>query len=696
MDNYTDELTRPSDGTLSLQTTPQKPNVLSNKIANVLSASYADSEIRDALQTLDDRKVQNTVETRRGLRLDAQKDVIQRNGDIVKDFGQVAEQLMRIRTTIKGLSKCCEDMRRHVAGAHQENAPVLDEASTLLGQKKELETEGQLLQAFNKHFVVSEEELSVLTSTASPADDTFFAVLARLKQIHGDCQILLGSENQRLGLELMDHSWRALNGGYQKLYKWIQFEFNNLNLENPQISSFIRRALRALAERPTLFQSCLDFLAEAREHVLTDAFYLALTGSSVENDQHLMTKPIEFYSHDPVRYVSDMLAWTHSAAVSEREALETLFKSEVDDIKRGFEVGREAEPWAAPEGEAFDGEKALSDLVNRTLTGVASVLRQRIDQVLHNHDDALLLYRISNVVAFYTITFSKLLSPESGLLTTLSALTESALLQFRATTSETIASIQSDLGVPSPDLRIPDFLDQALNQLSLLMKSYDSSLTPVAARQSGFEPVITQALDPFLTACEKMTREMSEPETSIFLANCLLAARSTLASYDFVQSRSAELDAQLQTIAETLIDYQHVYFLHTSGLHPLLLASMPLSDSPDDILKIATLPPFQPQALTDASQTLDDFLPSALMDAMENLKRLSSTKLTRQVTAEAADRFCETFEFVEGRLIAFDELRGGINGGDEEGVKAREGGENIIPLRSLFPRTSGEIRVLLS
>lgn len=66
-------------------------NALSSRITSVLSASYADLEIRDALETLDARGVQNTAETRRQLRLDVQKEVIECNGEIIKDFGQVAE-----------------------------------------------------------------------------------------------------------------------------------------------------------------------------------------------------------------------------------------------------------------------------------------------------------------------------------------------------------------------------------------------------------------------------------------------------------------------------------------------------------------------------------------------------------------------------------------------------------------------------
>lgn len=629
------------------------------------------------------------------------------------------QQLKRIGTIITSLNQCCEDMRQHVVAARQENAPVLEEASTLLSQKQELETKIQLLDAFNKHFIITEEDAIVLTSAPEKVDQEFFAILKRVKQIYVDCQVLLGSENQRLGLELMDQSSRKLNMGYQKLYRWIQKEFKNLNLENPQISSIIRRALRALAERPSLFQSCLDFFAEAREHVLTDAFYAALTGSSIENDQNPMTKPIEFHAHDPLRYVGDMLAWTHSATVSERESLETLFISEGDEISKGLLAGREAEPWTAADGEVFDGRKALGDLVNRNVAGVARALRQRVEQVIQNHEDPVLLYKTANLVNFYRITFAKLLSPDSTLLATLSSLEDSSLRQFRTITSDTVSSIQADLATPPSDLRIPDFLDEALTQFAALLKSYDSSLTPPASRAADFEPILTQALNPFLAACEKMAKETDEPVTSIFLANCIIAVKTTLSPYDFVQARISELETQLASINSTLMDYQHAYFLHTSGLHPLLVALAPLDDTPESLLKIATLPPFQHQPLSDASQTLDEFLPSALMDAIQNLRGLVSMKFAQEITAAAAEKFCEDFEFVEGRLGRVDELMEqreedgdeevGEEGGKEEvrgekkkreeGEERRERGkekEEVVPLRSLFPRTSGEIRVLLS
>jgi hypothetical protein len=71
-------------------------NPLSAKATSVLSTPYADSDIRDALDLLDRRGLENNAQTRRQLRLDVQKEVIESNGDIIREFGHVAEVCSRV------------------------------------------------------------------------------------------------------------------------------------------------------------------------------------------------------------------------------------------------------------------------------------------------------------------------------------------------------------------------------------------------------------------------------------------------------------------------------------------------------------------------------------------------------------------------------------------------------------------------
>ena len=582
-------------------------------------------------------------------------------------------------------------MRSHIEAANKETGPVLGEAASLLSQRKQVESKQQILNAFNAHFRFSDDEATVLTSTAEPVNEEFFQTLTRVKKIHRDCELLLGTEDQRLGLEVLEQSSKQLNAAFQKLYRWVQREFKTLDLENPQISASVRRSLRVLAERPALFQSCLDSFAEARESILSDNFHAALTGSTSERE-HIATKPIEFHAHDPLRYVGDMLAWAHSATVSEREALEILFVSEGDEIKRSIQEGLESEPWLRGDEdvEVFDGKKALNQLVSRDLTGVARLLRQRTEQVIQSHEDAALAYKIANLIGFYKGTFVKLLGTDSDVLGVFDTLEASAMRQFRANMRDHVAAVQGDLTVAPADLSPPDFLDEALQTLKVLAKSYDTSAAADSSDgDNEFQAVLAEALDPFLGGCENLQKSMQQPDSAIFAINCLLAAKDALSSFAFAKERISEMDETIDEHVAKLTEYQHQYFTYESGLIVLLEALSATTDAEESLKMIPELEPFKPEALISASQQLDEFIPSALMDAAETMKRLRNREMVQNITEEAASRFCEDFEFLENKILAADELLYNDESKSED--------EEVEPgLRDLFPRTSGEIRVLLS
>ncbi|XRM40709.1 Golgi transport complex subunit 6 [Aspergillus tubingensis] len=714
----------------------QRSNALSNRLTSVLSASYADSDIRDALETLSLRGIHNTAEVRRQLRLDVQKEVVDSNAEIVRDFGLVAEQLKRIGTVITNLNQTCDEMRKHIVSARQETAPVLEEASALMKQKKEAETKQELLEAFTQHFIVPDEDLLILTHAEEPIDDHFFEVLARVKQVYRDCEALLGGENERLGLELMEKSSRSLNSAYQKLYRWIQKEFRSLNLEDPRISSSIRRVLRVLAERPSLFHSCLDFFAEARDYVLSDAFHYALTDAVSGSTGDTNVKPIEFSAHDPLRYIGDMLAWVHSTTVSEREALEALFVADGEELARGIQAGLSSEPWSRIDEDkevSFDGQKALSDLVNRDLIGVSRALRQRVELVIQGHDDPVTCYKVVNLLSFYQTTFSKLLGPQSNLAELLETLEKFTFNHFETLMHDEVNNISTDPSALTPpaDLSAPQFLQDALEVLTSLMKTHEASYgadpiptpgpkptsspplpqdTTTTNTENKFTPVLHSALEPFLDLAKSSAADLPSHTTqTIYLTNIHLTVRTTITPYPFASTTHlSPIQTALSTLRTDLLEIQHRYLLTSSGLQTLLAALEPFSPqkppsdqqqkslSKPNISDILTIPAFQPQALVNISQQLDDFLPSALMDATENLKRVASATFVKSVTEDAVEAFCRDFEFVEGMVIAADnEARGGVVDG-EEGEEEEGEGEEKGGLRRLFPRTTGEIRVLLS
>lgn len=542
--------------------------------------------------------------------------------------------------------------------------------------------------------MLSEDELTALTSTAEPINDQFFAVLFKAKRISKDCETLLGFENQVLGLEIMEQTSRNLNLAFQKLYRWIQREFKTLNLENPHMGASIRRALRVLAERPSLFQSCLDLFAETREQILSDSFFTALTGSSPSGVEDRSIKPIELAAHDSLRYVGDMLAWIHSAAVSEREALEILFVGEGEEIAKGLQAGRETELWRLAEDETadstiFDPVKALNELVDRDMSGAARILRQRVEQVIQANEDVILAYKLANLLNFYRITFAKMLSSDSILVESLQGLEAEALRQFRSLMRDYVGNIHAEFQQKPLNLEPPEFLHEALEQLAAIMRTYDTSLTSSASREADFQPILAEAFDPFIMGCNKMAEDLENPSNSIFTVNCTNTALSVLTTYDFTQGRTDELQREIDQQSQKLVESQYGFFRIESGLEPLLTALEPFSDNKDGIEKMRALDPFQPRSLEVASHTLDNFLASALIDALENLRELQDARLAREVTEEAAEKFCADFGHLEDMLMSADELA-------ESNKESGQTDVETHSLRTVFPRTADEIRVLLS
>lgn len=563
---------------------------------------------------------------------------------------------------------------------------MIQEANNLVTLKQQVESKRQVLNDFHRHFFLTDHELSVLTSSADPVSEDFFQALVKARKINTDCRVLLGGESQRLGLEIVDRSSKQLDSAFQRLFRWIQREFKSLDLENPSMNFTMRRALRVLAERPTLFQSCLDTFAEVRERSLSDGFYAALTGSNTAGG---MQKPIEFSAHEPLRYVGDMLAWAHSTAVSERESLEVLFISEGNEIAKSIEAGLESEPWSRPEsGEVFDGKRALLQLVNRNLNGVAQLLRSRIVDVIRTHAEPATAYKIANVVVFYRDIFKKLIE-EGDFLRTLSDLEASAQQQFDTNMASQLERVTAEeMGVPDQH-DSPDFFVEALDQLKELLRSYDTSVSSADNDRKELSSLFERALDPFLERLDGLADTLKMPVASCFLLNCWFAARSTLTVHTFTKSKVEQLNGKSRERIEGLVDHQHASLLEKSGIQALVdaLSELPSpAESPDALFSHKA---FSKSSIMAAREKLDDFLPSALLDAQADLDDMKNTNLAHEITAKAAEQFCDDFEKLDEAIVAADEYQ-------RKQLDTSDADEEPETIRVLFPRTREEIGILLS
>lgn len=98
---------------------------------------------------------------------------------------------------------------------------------------------------------------------------------------------------------------------------------------------------------------------------MVEDFLEALT----QGENALSARAIEIQAHDPLRYLGDILAWTHQAVAGEKEILTLIFGVAASSRSSDLEPG--SERWLE------DGTilSALEDLIEKDLEGTIRPIR---------------------------------------------------------------------------------------------------------------------------------------------------------------------------------------------------------------------------------------------------------------------------------------------------------------------------------
>jgi hypothetical protein len=102
-----------------------------------------------------------------------------------------------------------------------------------------------------------------------------------------------------------------------------------------------------------------------RRKVVVKDFLEALT----QGENALSARAIDIQAHDPLRYLGDILAWTHQAVAGEKEILTLIFGVAASSHSSDLEPGNER--WLE------DGTiiSALEDLIEKDLDGTIRPIR---------------------------------------------------------------------------------------------------------------------------------------------------------------------------------------------------------------------------------------------------------------------------------------------------------------------------------
>eukprot|EP00842_Homolaphlyctis_polyrhiza_P003299 jgi/Hompol1/3970/HPOL_003418-RA len=548
-------------------------NPLSRKLYGILYLSLDDQEIQTALSSLSNFYSENTPAARRNLK---------------------------------------SSIERKIVGVHKEFLSSFDA----------LQKRAVIVDALLSRLTLTDDEIRSLTTNSETVDSNFFAALARTQRAQESCKALLATENQRLGLEILESTRIYLDAAFEKLFRWTQAECRLLKHEMPEITVEFKEGIQALKQRPILFQACMDEVSTIRRNAINRSFQDAL----IIGGPGGFPRPIEVHAYDALRYIGDILAWVHQACVGEREMLEGLFGLQISSFakqsKALYESGRSA--FDQIEGYRTD-EDLLMQILDRNLEGICRVIKTRIESVLVSGLGPITSYRIVNIMQFYLQTVTGVVHSSAKITETLKDENSSRI--FLDTLHSQSSDILRFVQLPESDLLPPQAAKETIKQLA------------------DFDVIIAALMDPVIQMCESGSLQLKPIESAIYMVNCLNHIATVLAEFSFTEAQLARIRAQIDQQIEVLVNEQYSVILAQSGLASVA-SSMASNPQP-----LALHSGTDSKAILEAMSRLDLFLVTVNVDVSETLLRISSLDIAQRVSQNGFRRFVETYRSIVSRIM---------------------------------------------
>lgn len=339
---------------LAKQQSQQGSNPISRKLNKILESRIEnDKDLLEALKTLSVFFPENSIRTRRNLRSEIEKRSLVLNEEFLEAFRNIKEQLDGVCDEIGSMSDCSDNMLSRLKNVKLQTNELISKTTKLQNEKIEVENRMQIADRFISKFQLRSEELAYLCEMGEDGQELhpkFFSALEKVKGIHENCLVLLRTNQQTAGLEIMEQMAMHQEASFERLYRWAQNECRLMCNDSVEVSDFLSTAMVTLANRPILFRYTLDEFCNSRRNAIVKLFIDAMTKGGPNGNP----RPIELNSHEPLRYMGDMLAWIHQSTASENEFLRSMF--------RKFK-------------QSPDNEKIIKDSLGTIMDGVCRALK---------------------------------------------------------------------------------------------------------------------------------------------------------------------------------------------------------------------------------------------------------------------------------------------------------------------------------
>jgi len=650
--------------------------IVDSRINKVLAMRTDSVAMLEALDAISEFYVANTVEARRALRQDLELQNIHLGKKFLVEFEQVRQKIEAVEEYSGRLETECRLLASRVSEADENMKSFMEKASELENRRNFYEEQSKEIASFLGQFQLSSEEVDVLYR--APMDQpasakSFFDALQRLRKAYADCKSMVEKHSYSAGFELLDVLGQHQDMAYQRLFEWVKSKCDSLaeTRSTEDIDLMLQTAIRYLRKLPIYFSQCQDLVVNSRRTQLVQKFVVALTQGGPAGQ---VFRAIDLHAHDAVRYVGDMLAWMHQAVASEEEFLESVFGdgSSSDSNKEKISGAAPSAAGAASssssaadgaveesasgasEGGDTDGGSAapptlvgltLPELLARCLQGLGRPLRVRIMQTLESRAGLEVLYTLTDLLAFYEITFHRVVPVENAVHSTV----RGCLLECKRMFTSGLNK-QADMLVQSPasyplDLTAAQATKECCRQIREILRVQTAAMSPLPSDPADgcfVDTVLGALVQPLLQACRMGAQSLPQGDMAIFMLNNVSAIQLELTEavkrrHDGPRASGVSqtwfelLSTEAATWMDVLVAEEVARTLHRSDMDKLLEL---MEVIPAGIVA-AQQPGLGPDRVGTVMRSFYASLFSTVAPHFERLQDPAAREKTRRATAEA-------------------------------------------------------------
>ncbi|KAF5303346.1 hypothetical protein FQR65_LT08259 [Abscondita terminalis] len=583
---------------------PEKENVLSKRLNKLLETRVEnDQDTLEALKELSTFYFDNSLQARRNLRSQIEKRSLEINENFLSEFREVKESFDSIYNDIAEMSQSLEDMTTRLQNAKKQTKHLLEQTNAFENEISKNGMQEKVVEAFINKFILTHEELILLHGSKQKRDlavsPEIFEVLDKVQKIHNDCKILMQSGHQTLALDVMEQMTLHQEGALERLYRWTQNHCRNV--DNPDLTSLLTRAMYRLQDRSVLFKYVIDEYCISRRAVLVGEFIDALTRGGPSGNP----APIEMRAHEPHIYVTDILVWLNKAIPIEKQNLHLL----VNLCKKE------------------DLTELLSNALASICEGICHPLKIRVDKILNTSTQSSTLYAITNLIRYYKKSIGKV--SEGGLLDiTLTELQEKSEEVFLLALKQQVSNALVRVETPPRDLSPTP----AISHLLAVLRDMLSTASMSEGRETDMGKIVQCILEPLLRAVNEQASRLPPTDMAVYMLNCMYSMYTCLSLYEFMDERLERLQAQADAQVDTLTSEQASSLVANLNLGPIYTILQDHSHGP-----LSGIPGMEPSNLRNFLAKLDLLVTSPESMLLPQIHLLSSSKHKKSVQKRAFD-----------------------------------------------------------